>query len=171
MKRLCVDVRRLSRRFLGIPGPQLLAALGVLVLMPAPAMWAYSHHTSRVRFLDYSPEAFQTARREGKPVFLLISAVWCYWCKYFAQQTIENEEVSTYLNRNYLSIFVDHDRRMDLTRKYARGLPMIVLFDPAGQVRQSFAGALKKDDFLDVLKRVASESRTTVAEAQPPKPP
>ena len=130
-------------------------------------MWAYSHHTSRVRYLDYSPEAFQTARREGKPVFLLISAVWCYWCKYFAQQTLESEEISTYLNRNYLSIFVDHDRRMDLTRKYARGLPMIVLFDPAGQVRQSFAGALKKDDFLDVLKRVASDVRTNIAAAPP----
>ena len=172
MERLWVEVRRLSRRFFRALGRQRLQALavGVLILIPAPAMWAYSHHTSQVRFLDYSPEAFQTAQREGKPVFLLISAVWCYWCKYFAQHTLENEEVSTYLNRNYLSIFVDHDRRMDLTRKYARGLPMIVLFDPAGQVRQSFAGALKKDDFLDVLKRVASDVRTNVAAAPPRRP-
>ena len=172
MEKLWVDVGRLSRRPRGAPRPQLLRALafGVLILVPAPAMWAYSHHTSRVRFLDYSPEAFQTAQRDGKPVFLLISAVWCYWCKYFAQHTLENEEVVTYLNRNYLSIFVDHDRRMDLTRKYARGLPMIVLFDPAGQVRQSFAGALKKDDFLDVLKRVASDVQTNVAAAPPRRP-
>ena len=172
VEKLWVDVGRLSRRSYSASGPQLLRALvfGVLILVPVPVMWAYSHQTSRVRFLDYSPEAFQIAQRDGKPVFLLISAVWCYWCKYFAQHTLENEEIATYLNRNYLSIFVDHDRRMDLTRKYARGLPMIVLFDPAGQVRQSFAGALKKDDFLDVLKRVASDVRTNVATAPPRKP-
>jgi len=172
VKRPCVDFGRLSSRFLSTPGRQLFqaAAVGVIVLLPAPAVWAYAHHTSSVRFLDYSPEAFETARREGKPVFLLISAVWCYWCKYFDQNTLKNNEVSKYLNRHYLSIFVDHDRRMDLTRKYTRGLPMIVLFDPNGQVRQSFAGALKKEDFLDVLKRVASDVRTSVAAAQPREP-
>src|SRR5262249_50624071 len=31
--------------------------------------------------------------------------------------------------------------------------PMIVLFSPDGRVRQSFAGVLKKDDFLSVVKQ------------------
>src|SRR5262249_35379659 len=43
----------------------------------------------------------------------------------------------------------------DLVRKYVRGLPMIVLFAPDGRVRQSFAGVLKKEDFLSVVKQVA----------------
>jgi uncharacterized protein YyaL (SSP411 family) len=112
-----------------------------------------------VRFVEYSPEALETARRERKPVFLLISAVWCYWCKYFDQHTLETEEVSRYLNRQYLPVFVDHDRRLDLARRYVRGLPMIVLLDPDGRVRQSFAGALTKNDFLSVLRRVEGEVR------------
>ena len=170
--KLCVDVRRLSRPLLSTHGRNLFRAVtvAVIVLSPASASWAYSHQTSKVRFREYSPEAFETARREGKPVFLLISAVWCYWCKYFHQNTLGSDEVSTYLNRNYLSIFVDYDRHTDLTRKYARGLPTIVLFDPDGQVRQSFAGVLKKEDFLDVLNRVANDVRTNVAAGQPRKP-
>jgi len=163
VKRLCVDLGRLSR--------WLLAAIWVIVLVPAPTVWAYAHHNSSVRFLDLSPATFEIARREGKPVFLLISAVWCYWCKYFDQNTLKNDEVSKYLNRHYVSIFVDHDRRVDLVRKYVRGLPMIVLFDPDGRVRQSFAGALKSEDFLGVLKHVASDVRTSVATAQPRTPP
>ena len=85
MKRLCVDIGGLSRRLLGAEGLRLLhaAAVWVIVLVPAPTVWAYAHHNSSVRFLDYSPATFEIARREGKPVFLLISAVWCYWCKYF----------------------------------------------------------------------------------------
>lgn len=148
----------------------MVAALGILlVLFPGSAVSASSRDPSKVRFVDYSPEAFESARREGKPIFLLISAVWCYWCKYFDRNTLESSEIATYLNRNYLSIFVDHDRRMDLARRYARGLPMIVLFGPDGQVRQSFAGALTKQDFLDVLKRVADDVRTQVVAAPPPR--
>ena len=59
----------------------LALAVGGLLLLPGPGVWAYSHHASKVRFVEHSPEAFETARRERKPVFLLISAVWCYWCK------------------------------------------------------------------------------------------
>jgi len=162
MVRLWVDVRQLSRLFSNAPKRKLTgaAAVGVILMLSAgsPA-WPNSHETSRVRFVDYSTEAFEAARRENKPVFLLISAVWCYWCKYFNRNTLETDEVATYLNRNYLSIFVDHDRRMDLTRRYARGLPTIVLLAPDGQIRQSFAGALAKKDFLDVLRRVADDVR------------
>ena len=171
MRRLCGDVERLSRRLLSTGGRQLFqAAIGIIVLAPTPAVWAYAHHTSSVRFLDYSSEAFEVARREGKPVLLLISAVWCYWCKYFDQNTLRNDEVSNYLNRHYVSIFVDHDRRADLVRKYVRGLPMIVLFGPDGRIRQSFAGALKKEDFVGVLKQVASDVRAQVATMQPRAP-
>lgn len=172
MKRLCVDIGGLSRRLLGAEGLRLLhaAAVWVIVLVPGPAVWAYAHHTSSVRFVEYSPDAFEIARRERKPVFLLISAVWCYWCNYFNQSTLKNDDVSKYLNQHYVSVFVDHDRRADLARKYVRGLPMIVLLDPDGHVRQSFAGALKSEDFLGVLKQVASDVRTHVATAQPPTP-
>ena len=106
------------------PGILLALIAGAVLLLPGPGTWAYTHHASKVRFVEHSPEAFETARREGKPVFLLISAVWCYWCKYFDQNALETDEVATYLNRHYLSIFADHDRRMDVTRKYVRGLPM-----------------------------------------------
>src|SRR5881296_3398615 len=153
--KLCVDVRRLSRPLLSTHGRNLFRAVtvAVIVLSPASASWAYSHQTSKVRFREYSPEAFETARREGKPVFLLISAVWCYWCKYLEQQTLNAVEVSNYLNTSYVSAFGDYDRRPDLVSKYARGLPMVMLFSPDGRVRQSFAGVLTKEDFLSVLRR------------------
>lgn len=141
---------QLSRRFCTL----LSLALAAVTIVLASAAWGYTHHASKVRFVEPSPAVFDAARREGKPVFLLISAVWCYWCKYFDQQVLQDAEVSRYLNQHYLSVFADHDRRPDLVRKYARGLPMIVLFGTDGQVRQSFAGVLKKDDFLGVVRNV-----------------
>jgi len=148
----------------------LALAVGGLLLLPGPGAWAYFHHASKVRFLEHSPAAFETARRERKPVFLLISAVWCYWCKYFDRNALETDAVATYLNGHYLSVFADQDRRADLTRKYVRGLPMIVLFDPDGRIRQSFAGALKKEDFLNVLRRVEADVHADLAKRLPPAP-
>jgi uncharacterized protein YyaL (SSP411 family) len=144
--------------------------LTVALLLPSGVAHAYRHHTSKIRYEEHSRAVFDQARREGKPVFLLISAVWCYWCKYFDEHALETDEVSGYLNRHYLSIFVDSDLRMDLTRKYVRGWPMTVLFDPEGRVRLSFPGALRKEDFLAILKRVEEEVRSGLARAQPAEP-
>ena len=151
VRRLCVGRESLSRRFL------LALALGVIAVFAGAAdVQGDVPSPSKVRFVEHSPAAFDAAQREGKPVFLLISAVWCYWCKYFEQQVLTDAEVSKYLNQHYVSVSADHDRRPDLVRKYVRGLPMIVLFGPDGRVRQSFAGVLKKDDFLSVVKKVAA---------------
>jgi len=164
VRRLCVGWGNLSRRFLPI------LALGVIAVFPAADARGHAHHASKVRFAEHSPATFDAARREGKPVFLLVSAVWCYWCKYFEQQVLADVEVSKYLNQHYLSVFVDYDRRPDLVRKYVRGLPMIVLFGPDGRVRQSFAGVLKKEDFLAVVRRVIT-SPPLAADARPVAPP
>ena len=70
------------------------ALLLILPLVLAPASgWAYHHHASKVRFQEYSAAAFEGAKREGKPIFMLISAVWCYWCNYFEKNTLETDEV------------------------------------------------------------------------------
>ena len=117
-----------------------------------------SYRRRRCGLSSIRPRYSRAAQRKAS-LFLLISAVWCYWCKYFEQQVLADAQVSKYLNEHYVSVFADHDRRPDLVRKYVRGLPMIVLFAPDGRVRQSFAGVLKKDDFLSVVKQVAVSPR------------
>ena len=49
-----------------------------LALLLAPALaHGYRHHTSKIHYREYSTEVFEQARREGKPIFILISATWC----------------------------------------------------------------------------------------------
>lgn len=134
--------------------------LGLALLLVPVLAHGYRHHTSKIHYREYSTEVFEQARREGKPIFILISAAWCYWCKYFDKHTLETEEVSSYLNRHWLNVFVDSDARADLTRKYVRGWPMTVLLHPDGRVQLSFSGALIKNDFLDIVKRTEAEIRS-----------
>ena len=157
--RLWVGISNLSRRWWLLP----VLACGTIGILLAANAWGHVHEVSKVRFVEHSPAVFDAAQRDRKPVFLLVSAVWCYWCKYFEDQVLADAEVSDYLNRHYLNVFADHDRRPDLVRKYVRGLPMIVLFGSDGRVQQSFAGVLKKDDFLGVVKDVATLPPSTPA--------
>jgi uncharacterized protein YyaL (SSP411 family) len=141
----------------------MLAVAGVLVGLAPDRAAAHYHPTSKIGYTEYSQEAFDRARREGKPIFMLLSAVWCYWCKTYKEQALETPQVSTYLNQHFVSIFVDHDRRVDLARRYSRGLPTTVLMDPAGQVRHTFSGILSADSLLWALKQVREEVATAKA--------
>src|SRR5262249_33433355 len=137
VRRLWVDIRNLSRR--GFP----VFALGTIGILLATEAWGHAHEASKVRFVEHSPAAFDAAQRDRKPVFLLVSAVWCYWCKYFEEQILADAEVADYLNRHYVKDFADHDRRPDLVRKYIRALPMIVLFVPHRRFHPPFSNPLK----------------------------
>ncbi len=115
---------------------------------------AYTHHRSKIRWLEYSEEAFKKARKENKPVYMLITAVWCYWCQVFEEKTLETEEVSGYLNEHYINIFVDYDRRKDIASRYPpTGLPTTVIFSPEGEELVSVPGFMDKERLLKSLKR------------------
>lgn len=139
------------------------------ILLPFQRGEAYYHQTSRIHYYEYSQEPFHLAQKENKPIFMLITAVWCYWCKYFREKALETQEVSEYLNAHYISIFVDSDRRLDLTNKYlAFGWPTVVLFDPQGKKKLGFAGALNKKTLLSLLKEKREEM--LVAKLKEPSP-
>lgn len=148
---------------------RILLIAGPLVgLLPHPVA-AHYHPTSKIRYQEYSQEAFDRAQREGKPIFMLLSAVWCSWCKAYKDLALETPQVSAFLNKHFVSIFVDHDRRVDLARRYSRGVPTTVLMDPQGHVRHTFSGILNADNLLWALKQIQQEVKT--ARTQPPPTP
>jgi uncharacterized protein YyaL (SSP411 family) len=140
-----------------------LLGAGLLVGLAPHPVAAHYHPTSKIRYAEYSQDAFERARREGKPIFMVLSAVWCYWCKTYKEEALETPAVSLFLNQHFVPIFVDHDRRVDLARRFSRGLPTTVLMDPEGQVRHAFSGFLTADKLLWVLTKVKEEVATTKA--------
>ena len=127
--------------------------------------FAYEHHDSLVDFTEYSFEWSQSLREsadsnpESQPYFLLFSAQWCHWCHEFAEHTLVRKDVAGYLNENFINIFIDVDVHNSAYTKYrATGLPYTVFLNPDRSVYYKYAGTLYGDDFLDVIKKVASEA-------------
>jgi uncharacterized protein len=79
--------------------------------------------TPLIEWRDYGPNAFNEAVEKNKPIFLLLTAPsWCYWCQvYGSDEYLYNEQVYPYINENFIPVYVDADKRQDLTRHYLEG--------------------------------------------------
>jgi uncharacterized protein YyaL (SSP411 family) len=98
---------------------------------------------SRVRWWGWCREAFEAARREGKPVLVDVGAVWCHWCHVMDEKTYNDEEVAAYINQHFVPIKVDRDERPDVDRRLQEaaqlisgqaGWPLTVFMTPEGEV-------------------------------------
>jgi len=130
--------------------PKLLILL--LLLSAIPAFAAADQHYSfensmelkpLINWTDYGPAAFEQARQDDKPVFLLITAPsWCYWCQvYESKEYLYNDQVYPYINDNFVPVFVLADRRQDVTRQWLQGgWPSTVLLTPGGEKITGFSG-------------------------------
>jgi len=100
-----------------------------------------------VNWYPWGDEAFEEARRSGRPVFLSIGYSTCHWCHVMEEESFEDLEVAQTLNEQYVAIKVDREERPDVDAVYmtavqgltgAGGWPMSVWLD--AQRRPFFAG-------------------------------
>lgn len=145
---------------------RLTAVFLSLIIYAAPRADAYTHHELPVNFLEHDAKAFGLAKKENKPIFILISAVWCFWCKVFDEKALVSENVYTYLNKNYINVFVDADINRELYFKYqATALPYIVFLKPDGSLLHKYGGTLYADDFLGLLEMLRKKAYLKADEA------
>lgn len=102
-------------------------------------------------------EALQKAKKEGKPVFLDISASWCGPCKMLKSRTFPNDEVGEFYNANFINVAVDGEKGegIQLARKYKiRGYPTLIFLDSSGKVIAQTAGYRNPEQFIEIGKQI-----------------
>jgi len=85
---------------------------------------AYLRHAKeqKIDWFPWSDEAFEKARKEGKPVFLSSGAQWCHWCHVMARESFEDESIAQMLNEHFICIKLDRDERPDVDRRYQQAV-------------------------------------------------
>lgn len=100
------------------------------------------HADNPVDWYPWSDEAFETATRENKPVFLSIGYSSCHWCHVMEEESFSDVEVGELLNASYISVKVDREERPDIDQAYmamsqlitgGAGWPLNVIATPDGQ--------------------------------------
>lgn len=133
----------------------------------------FSPRPNRAREINWHPwgqEAFEQAAREGKPILLSISAVWCHWCHVMDETTYSDGEVIKLINSLYVPVRVDNDRHPDINRRYNQGgWPTTAFLSPRGAL---LAGTtyVPPETMRRVLRRISelyAENRQRLEEAVP----
>ena len=111
---------------------------------------------SKIKWLDWSKNSFQKSKKENKPIILDIMAVWCYWCKRLEQDTYEKEQVINFVNKNFIPIRVDTDKRPDINNRYnLGGWPTTAVLNLKGELI-SGAMYLPPSQMIDFLEDALS---------------
>ncbi|WP_405821532.1 thioredoxin domain-containing protein [Streptomyces sp. NBC_01390] len=97
------------------------------------------HADNPVDWWPWSAEAFEEARRSGKPVLLSVGYSSCHWCHVMAHESFEDQVTADYLNEHFVSVKVDREERPDVDAVYMEavqaatgqgGWPMTVFLTP-----------------------------------------
>ena len=99
------------------------------------------HADNPVDWYAWTPDAFERARTEDKPIFLSVGYSACHWCHVMAHESFEDPEIAKLLNDRFVSIKVDREERPDVDGIYMQsvvsltgqgGWPLTVFLTPAG---------------------------------------
>ncbi|MHC4948725.1 MAG: DUF255 domain-containing protein [Planctomycetota bacterium] len=97
------------------------------------------HQHNPVHWFPWGPEAFETARRLDRPIFLSVGYSTCYWCHVMERESFENEAIARLMNDRFICIKVDREERPDVDDIYmaavqiltrSGGWPMSVFIEP-----------------------------------------
>ncbi len=113
-----------------LPAPTFVVALLIAVLAFVPAVQASNrlaqsdspylrmHAGNPVDWYPWGDEAFEKAKREGKPVFLSIGYSSCYWCRVAEETLYSNPDIAARMNAGFINVKMDREQRPDLDRLY-----------------------------------------------------
>lgn len=110
--------------------------------------------SEKINWLEWGQEAFEKARKEKKPILMDIFGTWCHWCHRIEEDTYQKPEVIKQINRDFIAIRVDTDKRPDINERYNQGgWPTTAFLDHEGNVITG-ATYLPPEQMLSLLDQV-----------------
>ncbi len=120
---------------------------------------------NKIHWHEWGKKTFEKSQKEGKPVLLNITAVWCHWCHQMRDDCYLDSEIAETINKDFIPIKVDTDKRPDINQRYNQGgWPTTVFLTPEGRI---IGGGtyFPPNDFKILLFRIAEfykKNKTTI---------
>jgi uncharacterized protein YyaL (SSP411 family) len=94
-----------------------------LALETSPYLLQHAHNP--VDWRPWGSEAFEAARKLGRPVFLSIGYSTCHWCHVMEEESFEDPEIAQLLNEEFVCIKVDREERPDVDTVYMQAVQLL----------------------------------------------
>jgi uncharacterized protein YyaL (SSP411 family) len=138
----------------------------------ATSPYLLQHKDNPVDWWQWSPEAFEEARRRDVPVLISVGYAACHWCHVMAHESFEHEGVAAIVNELTVPVKVDREERPDVDAVYMTatqamtgqgGWPMTVFATPDGE--PFYCGTYFPRDAFQRLVAAVSDAWRTQREA------
>lgn len=83
------------------------------------------HKNNPVDWYPWGDEAFETAKKLNKPIFLSIGYATCHWCHVMEHESFEDHDIAKLLNDAFINIKVDREERPDIDNTYMTVCQMV----------------------------------------------
>lgn len=103
------------------------------------------------RYLNYD-EAIKVANKENKKVLMFVFSSHCPWCLKMKKTTLQDDEISQYINKNFVFLMINQDSKEFPEEFRAQMVPTTYFIDPKTQkALYSTVGYLKPDMYIEEL--------------------
>lgn len=96
--------------------------------------------------------ALETAKLQGKPVFVMLYADWCPHCHKMKNEVFTDSKVMAFLNKNYVCVWknIEKEEGIALKNKFnTKSLPTFLFLDSNETLLYILKGELNKEEFLN----------------------
>jgi uncharacterized protein YyaL (SSP411 family) len=130
-----------------------------------PSPYLALHANDPVHWKTWQAEVFSEARANNRLVLVSVGYFSCHWCHVMQQQSYQDDQTATFLNRNFVSVKVDRELEPDLDQRLitfveqvrgVAGWPLNVFITPDGYPLTGFT-YLPRDDFLRLIQHLDDE--------------
>src|SRR6266550_2999241 len=90
---------------------------------------------NKIQWLEWGKDSFEKAQSLGRPILLDITGSWCHWCHVMDNTSYSDPAVIDLVNKNFIPVRVDTDKRPDVNRRYNMGgWPTTAFLDNEGRI-------------------------------------
>lgn len=96
-------------------------------------------------------EAQTNAKKEAKPMLVVITSEQCRWCRKLEATTLEDEAIVSQINKEFTAVHLTRDKSVYPKNLTAKMVPMSYFLDPEGKVLYSMPGYWSSEDYKSIL--------------------
>ena len=96
-----------------------------LIHEKSPYLLQHAHNP--VDWYPWGSEAFETAKKEDKPIFLSIGYATCHWCHVMEEECFQDEDVAKALNESFICVKVDREELPEVDSLYMEFAQTIII--------------------------------------------
>lgn len=119
--------------------------LGLLALLMANLF------ASDIAWNDTYEQAQAKAKKEAKPMLVIITTEQCRWCRKLEATTLSDDEVVSKINSRFVPVHLTRDKSVYPKNLTAKMVPMSYFLDGNGKILYSMPGYWPVEDYQSIL--------------------